>query len=76
MLTIEAAYFFCLSPEQFVKKSIGNPQGTMAQSGSATDLYVSPSTGLVHQLRQNPYVLGLASVRAQCVATGILLTPS
>lgn len=33
----------------------------MAQSGSATDLYVSPNTGLVHQLRQNPYVLGLAS---------------
>lgn len=39
-------------------------KGTMAQSGAATDLYSSPSTGLVHQLRQNPYVLGLASVGA------------
>lgn len=34
----------------------------MAQSGAATDLFSSPTTGLVHQLRQNPYVLGLASV--------------
>lgn len=39
-----------------------NLQGTMAQAGAATDLYASPNTGLVHQLRQNPYVLGLASV--------------
>ena len=36
----------------------------MAQQGAATDLYASPNTGLVHQLRQNPYVLGLASVSA------------
>lgn len=63
MLTIEAAPSLCL-PEQFVKKPIGNPQGTMAQSGTATDLFASPNTGLVHQLRQNPYVLGLASVSA------------
>lgn len=39
-----------------------NLQGTMAQAGAATDLYASPNKGLVQQLRQNPYVLGLASV--------------
>lgn len=51
----------------------------MAQSGAATDLYSSPSTGLVHQLRQNPYVLGLASVRelpSQHIYTDAWLTSS
>lgn len=46
------------------RNRLGNLQGAMAQQGAATDLYASPTTGLVHQLRQNPYVLGLASVRA------------
>jgi hypothetical protein len=37
----------------------------MAQAGgAATDLCASPNKGLVHQLRQNPYALGLASVSA------------
>ncbi|KAL1855744.1 hypothetical protein Daus18300_011027 [Diaporthe australafricana] len=34
----------------------------MAQPGAGTELYASPNKGLVHQLRQNPYVLGLASL--------------
>ncbi|KAI3393550.1 hypothetical protein diail_4141 [Diaporthe ilicicola] len=33
----------------------------MAQPGAGTELYASPNKGLMHQLRQNPYVLGLAS---------------
>lgn len=53
-----------------------NLQGTMAQAGAATDLYASPNKGLVQQLRQNPYVLGLASVSMTRRQTYALTLPA
>lgn len=59
---IEAAWSFASHLAFCYTNRLGTEKGNMAQSGAATDLFSSPTTGLVHQLRQNPYVLGLASV--------------